>query len=78
MRLKLIMRKLQMLVCACVCVRVTEAGCWPLSRRRQDSVLVQTLVEEGVESTAVRNRNWGRLALLGFTICMLTAVRIIT
>lgn len=63
MRLNLIMRRLQTLGCACVCMRVTEAGCWPLSRRRQDSVLVQTLAEEGVESMAVRNRNWGRLAL---------------
>lgn len=63
MRLDPVLRRLLTLVCACVCMRVTEAGCWPLSRRRQDSVLVQTLGEEGVESMAVRNRNWGRLAL---------------
>lgn len=73
MRLKLIMRRLGRLVRACVCMRVTEAGCWPRSRRRQDSVLVQTLGEEGVESTAVR-----AVGSLGFTICMLMAVRIIT
>lgn len=47
-------------VCECVCARTKrrEAGCWPVSkRRRQDSVLVQALGEEGAGSVAVRNRN---------------------
>lgn len=53
----------------CVCMRVSEAGCWPLSRRRrQDSVLVQTLREEGAGSVVVRNGNrmGGGTGLLAF------------
>lgn len=45
-------------LCVCARTRESEAGCWPISkRRRQDSVLVQTLGEEGAGSVAVRNRN---------------------
>lgn len=43
---------------ACARPSRSEAGCWPVSkRRRQDSVSVRTPGEEGAGSVAVRNRN---------------------
>ena len=49
----------------CDCTGECEAGCWPISKRRQDSVSMQTVGEEreGAWGVALRNRDRGPVLL---------------
>lgn len=52
-------------MCVLACTRGSEAGYWPISnRRRQDSVSMQMVGEEGAGGVAVRNRNGGENPVL--------------